>query len=259
MNHLQLALSRWLPGAGSRPSHIPPLWREGRWPFELAALRRDPVFTGASLPPGRGRKVLLVPGYMAGDASLRMLSGWLRQAGYRPTTAGIKLNTGCTGAMLRRLEQHLDETKEPVLVIGQSRGGLFGRVLMRRRPDLVRGLITLGSPLLDPLGVHPLVLLNIGVVGTLGSLGVPGLFSHRCLRGAPCCGSTWQEIGQPLPDSAHFVSVYSRTDGIVDWHTCLDPAARHIEVDSSHLGMALNPAVYRIIAEELRRTDPTML
>jgi pimeloyl-ACP methyl ester carboxylesterase len=200
--------------------------------------------------------VLLVPGYLAGDDSLRILSEWLQQAGYCPTTAGIRLNAGCAGSMLTRLEQRLEPTKERMLVIGQSRGGLLGRLLLRRRPDLISGLITLGSPLLDPLGVHPLVLLNVAVVGTLGSLGVPGLFSHRCLRGGACCGWLWEDIGRPLPSDVHFLSVYSRTDGIVDWRTCLDPAARHVEVDSSHLGMAVNPAVYRIIAEELRSIHP---
>ena len=48
-----------------------------------------------------------------------------------------------------------------------------------------------------------------------------------------------------------FVSVFSRTDGIVDWRACLDPAARHVEVASSHVGMAVNAAVFRAIAEAL--------
>jgi hypothetical protein len=56
----------------------------------------------------------------------------------------------------------------------------------------------------------------------------------------------------PLPDGVGFVSIYSRSDGIVDWHACLDPAAeRYVEVDSSHIGMGLNPQVYRAIADAL--------
>jgi triacylglycerol lipase len=47
------------------------------------------------------------------------------------------------------------------------------------------------------------------------------------------------------------VAVYSRTDGIVSWQACLDPDARHIEVRSSHAGMSVNRAVYRVLAEVL--------
>jgi hypothetical protein len=47
------------------------------------------------------------------------------------------------------------------------------------------------------------------------------------------------------------MAVYSRTDGIVDWRACLDPAARHVEVHSSHVGMSVHPGVYRAIAGAL--------
>ena len=42
-------------------------------------------------------------------------------------------------------------------------------------------------------------------------------------------------------------------DGIVDWRSCLDPHARHVEVHSSHVGMSVNPAVFHIVAETLGR------
>jgi hypothetical protein len=50
------------------------------------------------------------------------------------------------------------------------------------------------------------------------------------------------------------LSVFSRSDGIVDWHACLDEHARHVEVDSSHCGMSVHPAVYRVI-ERLLDSD----
>ena len=55
-----------------------------------------------------------------------------------------------------------------------------------------------------------------------------------------------------------YVSVYSRKDGVVDWHSCLDHGAEHLEIRSSHCGMAVNPDAYRIIADslkEFRRRD----
>jgi triacylglycerol lipase len=50
--------------------HIPPLWRESRLGLEAAQLFRSPVWRGVGVPPGEGRPVLLVPGFMAGDRTL---------------------------------------------------------------------------------------------------------------------------------------------------------------------------------------------
>jgi triacylglycerol lipase len=62
----------------------PPLWREARIGLEAAALLRDPVLRGDGTCDGRGQPVLLIPGFLAGDGSLAVLSGWLGRRGYRP-------------------------------------------------------------------------------------------------------------------------------------------------------------------------------
>src|SRR5919109_1218472 len=80
----------------------------------------------------------------------------------------------------------------------------------RRRPDLVCGIVTLGSPELDPLAVHPLVRLQLEAVGRLGSLGAPRLFKRSCLDG-DCCAAFWEDLAAPLPRGVGFVSVYSRS------------------------------------------------
>ena len=103
----------------------------------------------------------------------------------------------------------------------------------------------------DPLAVNFLVLMNLGVVGTLGTLGIPGVLSTRCMRLDRCCEPAWREGAAPLASELPFLSIYSRSDGIVDWRSCLDPAARHVEVDSSHCGMAFNVEVLRAIGAEL--------
>ncbi len=236
----------------------PPIWREGRAIPELVALRRDPVSSGVGLPPGRGRPVFLIPGYMAGDASLGPMAKALRAADFRPETSGMRLNVGCANAMFAPIESRLAahvaaHGGQKAFVIGQSRGGTFARWLAARRPDLVAGLVTLGTPLLDPLAVHLLVLMNIGVIGTLGALGMPGLFSTACLRLDRCCEPAWAEGNAPLPSGMPFLAVYSRSDGIVDWRSCLGKGARHLEVDSSHCGMAFNIDVFRAIGAELAR------
>lgn len=50
-----------------------------------------------------------------------------------------------------------------------------------------------------------------------------------------------------------FLSIYSRTDGPIDHRACLDPSAEHVEVDSSHCGMALNAEIYRAVSAWLDR------
>jgi pimeloyl-ACP methyl ester carboxylesterase len=230
---------------------VPPLWREGRAPGELAALLRDPVFAGRGVPHGNGQPVLLVPGYMAGDGSFAVMARWLRRIGYRPRRAGIVLNADCATATLDRLEARLTELGAPVAIIGQSRGGSLARLLATRRPDVVTGIVTLGSPALDELAVHPLVRLNLRIVSSLGRLGVPGLLSASCLDG-DCCAATRELSASAFPTSVGWTAIYSRSDGIVDWRACLAPDAELVEVDASHLGMGVNAASYRAIAAALQ-------
>ena len=229
----------------------PPIWRETRIGLELAALLRDPIFRGDGVADGRGRPVLLIPGFLAGDGSLAIMARWLRRCGYQPGKAGMILNVDCSAAALARLEPRLErlmaEQGARAAIVAQSRGGSLAKVLATRRPDLVSGVVTLGSPQIDPLAVHPLVRLQLEAVGRLGSLGAPRLLKRSCLDG-DCCASFWEDLGAPLPRDVRFVSVYSRTDGIVDWRTCLGPAAEHVEVSASHIGMAVHPAAWRAVA-----------
>src|SRR4051794_13874543 len=159
---------------------LPRLWREGRTGLELAALVRDPRFRRADPHTGRDRPVLLVPGFLAGDESLAVLAGWLRRSGYRPGGAGMRFNAGCFTAALDALEERAEAlrgaTEPRVAIIGQSHGGTLARALAARRPDLVAGVVAMGSPLLDPLAIHPVARLQVRFVGSLGSLGAPGLF-----------------------------------------------------------------------------------
>ena len=240
-----------------RRSARPPLWREARLGLEAAALLRDPVLRGHGLRDGRGRPVLLIPGFLAGDASLGPMAGWLKRAGYRPTRAGIRANVDCSGTLVPRLEERLERVVRDqgmrAVVIGQSRGGALAKVLAVRRPELVAGIVTLGSPQQAPLAVHPLVRLQLRAVGTLGSLGAPGLFRRSCMDGE-CCAGFWEQLAGPIPAGVGFVAVYSKSDGIVDWRACLDPCAdEQVEIGASHIGMAVNPAAWKAIASALDR------
>lgn len=234
-----------------------PIWGETRFAFEHAALRRHPVFRGEGVPAGDGAPVLLVPGFLAGDVSLGVMAAWLSRIGYRPCRAGIRANVDCTSRAIEHLDRQLVRFSErhgrKVTIVGQSRGGSLARILAVRRPELVAGVVCLGSPVVDPLAVHPFVRAQVEAVALLGTLGLRGLFSHACRFGS-CCRQARADAAAPWPEQIAFTSVYSRSDGIVDWHACLDPHAHQVEVRSSHIGMSVNPAVFAVLAEALAQT-----
>lgn len=235
---------------------LPPLLEELRLPFELASLKQAPPLGRRPVPVSDGRPVLLIPGLLAGDASLRWLSAFLRQLGYTPCRAGIRCNADCSEHAVARLLPRVDRLaarhEQPVIIVGHSRGGLYGRAIARRRPDVVAGLITLGSPQRDQLAVHPLLWAHLLVLGSLGSLGAPGFARLGCGSGT-CCAAFREDLAGPLPPGVECLSIYSRRDGVIDWRACLDPAGRHAEVAASHCGMAANGEVFGVIARELAR------
>jgi pimeloyl-ACP methyl ester carboxylesterase len=234
---------------------VTPVRGELRYWLELARLLVDRRFLSVE-PAGGALPVLLIPGFMAGDASLTALAGWLRRRGHAVRGSGMLFNVGCAGRELARLEETLEEFDGPVIVIGQSRGGTLARALAAGHPGQVAGLVTLGSPVLDPLAVSPSVLRTVRSVARLGDFGMPGLFSSDCMDGA-CCADFNGLIRAPLDPGAPALAVYSRSDGIVDWRACLDPHAECVEVDGSHCGMGVNPGVYAELESVLQRTEET--
>jgi pimeloyl-ACP methyl ester carboxylesterase len=198
--------------------------------------------------------VLLIPGFMAGDASLTMLAGWLRRRGHTVRLSGIRINAGCAGRELTRLERVLAGFEEPAIVIGQSRGGTLARALAVRHPEAVAAVVMLGSPVLDPLAVSAGVMRTVRSVARLGDLGVPGVFSSDCRDGV-CCTEYYGLLRAPLTEGMVALMVYSRTDAIVDWRACLDPSATCVEIDGSHCGMAVNPRVYAELERALERAE----
>ena len=168
---------------------------ELRYWLELAKLLTDQRFHAVE----RARDplpVLLIPGFMAGDASMAVLAGWLRRRGHTVRGSGMLINVGCAGRELARLETRLAEFDRPVIVIGQSRGGTLARALAAGYPDQVAGMVTLGSPVLDPLAVRSSVMRTVRSVARLGDLGMPGVFSSDCMDG-DCCADF--NTGQRAP------------------------------------------------------------
>jgi triacylglycerol lipase len=236
----------------------PSLRGELRYGFEFARLAADREFLAPKRRPN-SPPVLLVPGFMASDQSLSVLNGWLRRRGSPTASAGLWINADCSertaiaiDARLRRLAQR---TGRRVVLVGQSRGGQLARVLAVRNPDLVDGLVMLGSPVLDPLRVGPAVLQAVRSVARLGDLGIPRTFSSECGEGA-CCAAYREDLVAALPAATRALAIYSRSDGIVSWQSCLDPFAKQVEVNSSHSGMSVHRDVYRLLARFLDEEAP---
>lgn len=64
-----------------------------------------------------------------------------------------------------------------------------------------------------------------------------------CARAAPALPTT---------------SIFSRSDGIVSWPCCLQPAeanAESIEITSSHIGITFNPVAWYAVADRLAQPE----
>jgi pimeloyl-ACP methyl ester carboxylesterase len=220
----------------------------------LPQLLRHSAWRSVTAGQGAGLGVLLVPGFGCGDHTLTMTAKWLRARGYRPAGARIGLNVGCTTKLADRLErrlvEHAEATGRRVVLLGQSRGGWLARLVATRRPDLVRGLVSLGSPVLDPLGAHPKAVRVAQFLARLSALGVPGLLEEDCFTGR-CFEDSTTALALPIPDTVPALAVYSRQDRIAPWRLCQDPYAECVEIRSSHTGMALHPAFYHALAPRL--------
>lgn len=233
----------------------------GRAALRAVADRRDLLATPyAGRAPARATEpVLLVPGFLAGDWSLRVMAATLRRHGYRTYRSTIRTNVACMAenALLleRRLESIAARRESRVRIVGHSLGGMLARGLAVRRPDLVAGVITMGSPMLAPGTSHPVLLTAADVLVRLSRAGVPGLMSEDCVAG-DCARTTFEESRQPVPSGVSLTCVYSRGDGMVDWRSCVDPLARPVEVRASHLGMAVDPRVVDVVVAELLGLEP---
>lgn len=214
---------------------------------ELSALLRDPVFRGRGIRRGDGRPVLLLPGFLSGDWSMRMMHAWLGRVGYRPYLSGILLNVHYSERLLSDLKHRLAEIKSEtgarISIVGHSRGGLLGKVLAQRRPDGVEQVIALGAPLANWRDLARLTHHAVGVVRAANEiaygrrLNPEGRFDHDL----------------ELPPAVPTTSIYTRSDDVVNYRACLRPDIPSIPVWGSHNGLVVNPEVYRLLGRLLAR------
>lgn len=192
-----------------------PWFGELRAPFELASLPSALPFLLA-VPRGDRHGVLVLPGLGAGDRSTQPLRSYLRALGYRPSPWGLGPNRGPTpeieGGLDALIRKVADATGAAVSLVGWSLGGVLAWRLARRHPDLVRALITLGSPLAEAL---------------------------RPDLGAP-----------PAPTTTIYSRTDAVVPWRLS-RLRPRPLVENVEVRSSHLGLGVNPLVLHVVADRL--------
>jgi pimeloyl-ACP methyl ester carboxylesterase len=165
------------------------------------------------------------------------------------------VNAGCTQEASDRLERRLEaialRRNRKVTIVGHSLGGMLARGLAARRPDLVEGIVSMGSPVLAPGAIHRVLAWDAEMLSRLTRVGFRGLMGSDCF-GGECARLSFEESQQPVDPDLAFTAIYSKRDGIVDWRACLDPAATHVEVRTSHVGMAVDPIVMDHVLTALR-------
>jgi pimeloyl-ACP methyl ester carboxylesterase len=143
---------------------------------------------------------------------------------------------------LRDLVKQIHETTgRKVSIVGWSLGGIYARDLALQVPEMVRSVITLGSPFANDITATNATRLYEALSGE-------SINDNPEIREA---------IAGDLPVPA--TSIYSRTDGIVNWRTSLlrpSSTAENIEVHlASHIGLGVNPAALWAVADRLAQAE----
>lgn len=228
-----------------RPPSRTLLLLEGRALQELGAFWMLRPWMHAA-PRGDGHPVLVLPGLLASDLSTRPLRSFLNSHGYKAhgwkQGRNLGLRSGVEHGMLARIDElHERYDGRKISLVGWSLGGIYARQLAKRVPEKVRSVISLGSP----------------------------------FTGSPKATNAWrvyeytsghkvderdQHIAGPLatPPPVPTTSVFSRSDGICAWQTCLNEESdtvENIEVYGSHCGLGHHPAAVYAVADRLAQPE----
>ncbi|MGB1251164.1 MAG: esterase/lipase family protein [Candidatus Promineifilaceae bacterium] len=206
-----------------------------------------------SAPRGDGHPVLVLPGFLSGDAPTLPLRLYLRSLGYEAHGWDLGINLGrgidpenvipADSKTLARVRQLHEQTGRKVTLIGWSLGGIYAREIARITPDSVRMVITLASPFRGERRSNNIWKTFERVSGHK----LDDLSDELYERSSK---------SPPVPTTA----IYSRTDGITAWETCIDELegcidCENIELETSHLGIGFSPIALWAIADRLAQPE----
>ncbi len=195
-------------------------------------------------PKGNGQPVLVIPGFATSDNGTYFLRQYLSGLGYQVYGWEQGINRGLSSPQYKKLEQRVKaiakESGQAVALVGWNVGGLYARAIANDHSAKVSMIITLAAPFAMP-----------SFKGVSASLG--RLYAHYSELAKDDAFNGFSDVWERTPDVPS-TSLYSRTDGIFNWRYCLDKegvTTENIRVLGSHLGLAINPMAYFIIAERL--------
>ena len=196
----------------------------------------------ARAPVGDGHSVIVFPGLSASDATTIPLRRYLDSLGHRTEGWSQGFNFGPRAGVLDSAREQLANafrrSGRPVSLIGWSLGGVYARELAKESPDMVRSVITLGTPFSGP----PKSTNAWRVYELTRGRTIERETENLNLHDAP-----------PVPTT----SLYSRTDGIVAWQGSIqapsksNPHTENVEVIASHIGLGINPSAWWVVADRL--------
>ncbi len=202
----------------------------------------------AIAPRGDGHPVMVIPGLGTTDSATHYLRNFLENLGYAPYSWGLGRNMGPRQGFDPLLQQLVARLREisaandgkQVSIVGWSLGGIYAREIAKVAPDLVRNVITLGTPF----------------KGEAGGTHATGLYEILSKDKSHKDPDVLKRISIPPP--VPFTSVYSKTDGVVHWRCSIEDTSETIEnveiLGASHLGLGHNPVSMYIIADRLSQT-----
>ena len=194
-------------------------------------------------PRGDGHPVYVLPGFLAGDLSTQPLRRFLRALGYDAHGWKQGVNLGPDERLRRVMRERIAELMaihgRQVSLVGWSLGGIYARELARAHPDQVRCVITMGTPFNNVSATH-----------------AARIYRDRERRTPAETEAMRMRLRAPVPVPT--TSIYSRTDGICAWQSCLQDEGgdrENVEVRCSHVGMGFHPAALEIIADRLAQPE----
>ena len=227
-----------------RPPGFLLMLAEARSLFEFnSSLMLSPLLLRA--PKGDGHPVLTLPGFLASDLSMAPMRRYLTALGYDTRAWNMGRNLGGVaskrGALRDLVKQIHESTGRKVSIVGWSLGGIYARDLALQVPEMVRSVITLGSPFANDVSATNATRLYEALSGE----GIDDIPEIR------------EAIAGDLPVPA--TAIFSRTDGIVNWRTSVlrpSATAENIEVHlASHTGFGVNPAALWAVADRLAQGE----
>ncbi len=230
--------------AATPPPPIRYLLTEGRavWEYASSFVSMPFLLDG---PDGDGHPVVVIPGFIASGWSTRPLRTFLHKKGYNSHCwkqgRNLGLSAQLEGQMLKRIRSIYRRYGRKVSLVGWSLGGVYSRWIANHEPDLIRTVITLGSPFTDnPRANHSWQLFERMSGRKIEEI---DNFTYEMVRRTP-----------PVPTTC----VYSRTDGITAWQCCVGDEtemSENVEVVGSHCGLGVNPLTLHVIADRLAQPE----